>query len=447
MVFFAGCSGSDGGDGDSDGGDGDDGSDSGDGSDGSDGTGGDGGDGSDGGSTGGGGGSFTLGFLNPFSGGFGWIGSDTRPAVATALTEINEQSDGVLDGMTIDTNPQATIFGFETLDAAGVPAVVGPSSSVMPNLIEPIQSAKLPLITVTAGTIQLDDVGGTWLWRNVPSDAVGGAASGKYNYEELEHRQMGLSFKNDKWSQSFAASVGEAFETLGGETVVEVPLAVNASSYRSEIGKLQDADADIVQMTAGTEVSTLFVKNYSELGAKEEFNLVLGNDILTEDFVSEVGADVAEGFLGQAPAPGPAFDEFSESFANVNGGEPGAFEAHGAVERQAIPDQLKNISNPPGTKVTSFAEGKEELANGNDIDYVGAANPQNFDDNGNVVGPFSILNTDLARLRGIDTKRLVIYVSLLGGIIAGTTGIMLGLDANLRSGQSSADTSSGSGPK
>jgi len=41
-------------------------------------------------------------------------------------------------------------------------------------------------------------------------------------------------------------------------------------------------------------------------------------------------------------------------------------------------------------------------------------------------------DTDLARLRGIDTKRLVIYVSLLGGIIAGTAGIMLGLDANLR---------------
>ena len=152
MVFFAGCSGSDGGDGD-------DGSDSGDGSDGGDGTGSDGGYGSDGGSTGGGGGSFTLGFLNPFSGGFGWIGSNTRPAVATALTEINEQSDGVLDGMTIDTNPQAAIFGFETLDAAGVPAVVGPSSSVMPNLIEPIQSAKLPLITVTVGRSEERRVG------------------------------------------------------------------------------------------------------------------------------------------------------------------------------------------------------------------------------------------------------------------------------------------------
>jgi ABC-type branched-subunit amino acid transport system substrate-binding protein len=235
---------------------------------------------------------------------------------------------------------------------------------------------------------------------------VGGAASGKYNFEEAGHESMALSFKNDKGSQSFAASVGEAFSNLGGEIVAEVPLAINASSYRSEIGTLQDAAPDIVQMTAGTEVSTLFVKNYSELGAKETFNLVLGNDALTQDFISEVGTDVAEGFLGQAPAPGPAFDEFSESFQNVNGGEPGtfageaydavnqfalAFEAHGAIERQAIPDQLENISNPPGTQVTTFAEGKEELANGSDINYIGAANPQNFDDNGNVVGPFSIL--------------------------------------------------------
>jgi hypothetical protein len=199
-----------------------------------------------------------------------------------------------------------------------------------------------------------------------------------------------------------------------------VPLAVNASSYRSDIGTLQDAEPDIVQMTAGTEVSTLFVKNYSELGAKEDFNLVLGNDVLTEDFISQVGSDVAEGFLGQAPAPGPAFDEFSESFGEVNDGEPGtfaaegydsvnqlalAFDAHGAVERQAIPEQLRKISNPPGTKVTTFAEGKKELANGNDINYNGADNPQNFDKNGNVVGPFSILQAKGGTWESIKTYR------------------------------------------
>lgn len=41
-------------------------------------------------------------------------------------------------------------------------------------------------------------------------------------------------------------------------------------------------------------------------------------------------------------------------------------------------------------------------------------------------------DTDLARLRGINTKRLVIYISLVGGVIAAFAGIMLGLDSNLR---------------
>lgn len=40
-------------------------------------------------------------------------------------------------------------------------------------------------------------------------------------------------------------------------------------------------------------------------------------------------------------------------------------------------------------------------------------------------------DTDLARIRGIDTNRLVIYVTVLGGLIAGLAGIMLGLESQL----------------
>jgi hypothetical protein len=41
--------------------------------------------------------------------------------------------------------------------------------------------------------------------------------------------------------------------------------------------------------------------------------------------------------------------------------------------------------------VTTFAEGKEALDNGDEINYTGASNPQNFDENGNVVGPFNVV--------------------------------------------------------
>lgn len=40
-------------------------------------------------------------------------------------------------------------------------------------------------------------------------------------------------------------------------------------------------------------------------------------------------------------------------------------------------------------------------------------------------------DTDLARIRGIDTDRLVIYITVLGGVIAGIAGIMLGLESQI----------------
>jgi branched-subunit amino acid ABC-type transport system permease component len=41
-------------------------------------------------------------------------------------------------------------------------------------------------------------------------------------------------------------------------------------------------------------------------------------------------------------------------------------------------------------------------------------------------------DTDLARIRGVDTERLVLYVWLVGGFIAAIAGVMLGLDSQLR---------------
>jgi branched-subunit amino acid ABC-type transport system permease component len=41
-------------------------------------------------------------------------------------------------------------------------------------------------------------------------------------------------------------------------------------------------------------------------------------------------------------------------------------------------------------------------------------------------------DTDLARIRGVDTERLVLYVWLVGGAIAAVAGVMLGLDSQLR---------------
>ncbi|WP_205254573.1 MULTISPECIES: ABC transporter substrate-binding protein [Halorussus] len=365
-------------------------------------------------------GNVPIGHLAPFSGGLGWIGPNAEKAVALALSEVNEA--GLLDGRQVsinrqdsETNPQAALSAFQTLDSQGVVAVIGPSSSVMPNLVQPAQDAQLPLISTMAGTLQLDDVGGEYIWRTVPSDSIGGRAQGAYAVDQGWER-MALTFKNDKGSQSFSAAVGEFFQSQGGQLVSETPLALNADSYRSEINTIQNSNPDVISMTAGTEVSSLFIQNYRELGV--ETPLLLSNDVITPDFIEQMGADTMDGMLGQAPAPGPAFDQFAQKYQQMHDEQPGTFsdssydamnlialaiEQAGEASRQAVAQNLRSVGTPPGQKVTTFQEGKQALANGNEINYQGASNPQNFDENGNVVGPFSIVRVENGEWTEVET--------------------------------------------
>jgi ABC-type branched-subunit amino acid transport system substrate-binding protein len=368
-----------------------------------------------GGSGGGSGdGPIPVGTLAPFSQGLGWVGPNAARGRDVALQSINEETimgrEVEINEQDTETNPQAAVSGFTTLNEAEVVAMLGPSSSVIPNLFQPIRDAQLPTLSVSAGTIQMDDVGGPeeYLWRTVPSDAIAGRAQGQYALSQ-DFTSMAVTYKNDKGSQSFSASVADYFTGQGGDQAADVPLENNADSYRSEVQEIIDSGADVISMTAGTEVSALFMQNYIQAGT--DIPLFLGNDVLTPDFIERVGADVlAESpVFGQAPAPGPAFDQFEQRHRDLHDEAPGTFGAAGydamnlialaavrggAADRQTITQNINPVARPDGTEVSTFAEGKSELEAGNEINYQGASNPQNFDQNGDPVGPFSVLEVE-----------------------------------------------------
>ena len=373
--------------------------------------GGDGGDGGGGGDGGDGGDSILVGTLAPFSQGLGWVGPNAARGRDVALADINDAgvvgSEIEINEQDTETTPQAAVSGFQTLDEAGVVAMLGPSSTVMPNLFQPIKDGSLPTLSVSAGTTQMDDVGGPdeYLWRTVPSDSIAGRAQGQYALDN-DYTQMAVTYKDDKGSQSFSAAVADYFTGQGGEQVADVALGINSDSYRSEIQEIADSGADVISMTAGTEVSALFMRNYLEAGL--DIPIFIGNDVVTADFIERVGADVMAELpiFGQAPAPGPSYDQFQQAHQDMHDQAPGTFSAAGydamnlialaaqqagEATRQAITDNINSVARPEGTEVTTFSEGKEELEAGNEINYQGASNPQNFDDDGDPVGPFSVL--------------------------------------------------------
>ena len=73
-----------------------------------------------------------------------------------------------------------------------------------------------------------------------------------------------------------------------------------------------------------------------------------------------------------------------------------AMEAAGEASGKAINEKIREVTNPPGKVVTTFEEGLKELRAGNDIDYQGASGPIDFDQHGNVVSSYALMEVKMA---------------------------------------------------
>ena len=63
----------------------------------------------------------------------------------------------------------------------------------------------------------------------------------------------------------------------------------------------------------------------------------------------------------------------------------------GEVSGTAIKDNLRTVSNPPGTVVYSFADGAKLMSEGKKINYEGASGSCDFDQIGDILSaPFSV---------------------------------------------------------
>jgi hypothetical protein len=69
-----------------------------------------------------------------------------------------------------------------------------------------------------------------------------------------------------------------------------------------------------------------------------------------------------------------------------------AIEKAGSTDGAKVRDALRPIANPPGEPILpgEWAKAKRLIAEGKDIDYVGASGSQNFDAAGDVPGTFGV---------------------------------------------------------
>ncbi|KMK67477.1 ABC transporter substrate-binding protein [Puniceibacterium sp. IMCC21224] len=317
-----------------------------------------------------------------------------------AMSEIND-SGKFLDGMTLvpvraDStcvdSAAATAAAERLVTTDGVVAIMGADcSGVTGAILSNVALANgIPMVSPSATSPGLSTAEDNGLFfRTSPSDARQGVVLADI-LKDKEIDSVAVTYTNNDYGKGLSDSFISAFEANGGTVTLNAPHEDNKADYSAEIGALASAGGDL-----------LVVLGYSDSGGKGVIQAALdtgafdtfmmGDGMYGDALVEALGADM-EGSFGAVPwsegAGADAFKAITDA-AGINGESSFTRESYdaaalialammagGEATSEAIATNLLDVANAPGEQILPGELGKalEILANGGDVDYVGATN-------------------------------------------------------------------------
>ncbi len=357
-----------------------------------------------------------LGALLPMTGDLQAFGETTLNGINLAVDQINANG-GVLDGSLeivvgdTQTVPQPSIDAANKLVSIDqVAAIIGALSSG--NTIPVAQSVtsvnRVPQISNASTSPVITGLSDEdYLFRTVPSDAFQGIALAQIT-REANLSRLAIIYINNDYGEGLAQSFQAAFEAKGGTVTGSVPFEGGQASYRGELSQLAAGDAEALVLIAYPENGVTVLKQSLEEGLFDQF--IFSDGMKAPEIIDQIGADFLNGAIGTAPeaiADSEPSQSFTEAYEAAYGEIPPkpyidtaydatmvlalAIEQAGTTEGEAIQAALREVANAPGTEIYpgEWSKAKALIAQGEDIDYVGASGSINFDDQGDVAGTFA----------------------------------------------------------
>ncbi len=363
-----------------------------------------------------------IGGLFPMTGDLSAFGEPFYNSALLAVEQINQQG-GILGGRVLElvladtqTNPTQGVAAAQRLvNVERVPAIIGAASSgvtipvatsvAIPNRVVMISPASTsPMLT------SLEDDG--YIFRTVVSDAMQGIVLGKLA-ADLGFRRVATIYVNNPYGLGLAQAFEANFRQHGGTVTANVPFEQNQVSYRGELDQASRGNPEALLLIAYPENGITILRQAIEGAYFDKFLFTDG--MQAPDIIDAIG-DPLEGSWGTAPrsAETPATALFN-AFYQARFGEPPpmpfmyesydaafaialAIEKAGEATGPAIRDALRSVTNPPGEIILpgEWAKAVQFIRAGQDIQYVGASGPVDFDANGDVavasIGIWTIRN-------------------------------------------------------
>lgn len=388
--------------------------------------------GSSGGASGSGGGPpLTVGEFNPFSGPDATFGPEMTGGCVPAVRLIN--ADGGVLGHQVncvqeDTrgDPADAVPAAQKMMATqtSLLGVLGPSSDEALATVPLLNQGQVPMFADT-GQAAFDHSSYQYFWRLTPADDVKGYAMAAWAHQ-AGYTKAAAVFGNDAGAQSVVPTLAKAFTSLGGTIVYNKPLALDQSSYRTEIETILAAHPQVIFTEVDPQTGATFLAELQQLGGLVP---VIGTETTllapwVKAVTGAIGATATDkyfvGMQPAAPATGSAWQVFNKSLLASGAqvpkpdqwsNDPYSMTYYDAVIVMALAATAAKSTSPavfnafiakvtePGagkTVVYTYAQGAGALKAGKQIQYIGAGGPIVFDTWHNSAGAFEVLKTGQA---------------------------------------------------
>ena len=338
-----------------------------------------------------------IGVLLGFTGPIESLVGDMAKGAELAIEEVSD-SGALLGGLgvvavqgdttCVDTNA-ATASAERLITTDKVAAIVGGDCSgvtgaVLQNVARPNGIVMISPSATSPGLSTADDDG--LFFRTAPSDARQGEIV-RDVLKDKGVKSIAITYTNNDYGKGLADSIERNYQASGGTVTINAAHEDGKGDYTAEVAALAQAGGEVLIVAGYLDQGGKGIIQASlDTGAFETFYLPDG--MIGGSLVEAFGSDI-DGTFGAAPGTdSPGFTTFTELAKGFEAGSPFvaesydaaalillAMQAAGSTDSQALKDEVFGVANAPGEKIFpgELAKGLQILADGGEIDYVGAS--------------------------------------------------------------------------
>jgi branched-chain amino acid transport system substrate-binding protein len=370
-----------------------------------------------------GGGVFRVGTLCPVTGAGSPYGSGMQKAIEIGAAEVNAA--GGAGGAKLElfsedsqTKPDAAVLAAKKLiEVNKVQAILGTWSSGVTLAVMPLTDAAgiIEMNTSGAPAISTQDTKDL-VWRFQATNDRFGAAFAVIAEKRGWKKPATMAFNNASGIGN-AEGFRKAWEKKGGKVVASVVYEPNRPSYRTELQQVLAQKPDVIVTGSYLPDSTIILREWFQSG--QDVKWIMPGWAANPDLVKALGNEVVEGVISVDSVS----NENAASYKALDAayqkamGKPLATNVYAAMTYDMIVvlglameaagpgatvaqvnAKIRDVANPDGTKVYSFAEGKKLLGEKKKINYEGASGRLDFDQYGDVTPDFGVFVIEKGQL-------------------------------------------------